>query len=497
MIRTWGRALLVCLAVTACDEKPASTRSAKTTSSECEHGLTPEVCPKCTPALAAVYRAKGDWCAEHGFPESFCPICNPGAKPSIDSNRGDWCPEHGLPESKCTKCNPDLIVAFKAAGDWCASHGFPESACPICNRAPGAAVPSAIEPGTTIRFRSGAIESATGLRTEPARDAAIGVGVESTAQLAFDRNRVADIRAPFAGVVRDVLVDLGEPVKAGAPMFRLESAKIGALQGQVRSARQRVEVAKADFERLEALRRSDIASARQHDLARQELEAAEAELRALGSGLRIAGASNKGGQGRFVVRSPRDGVVVRRPATVGTFATEEISLATVADTAELWALLQVRELDASDVRDGQQVELEVDGLPDRTFSGTVTWVSPEVDPHTRTVAVRAQVTNTDGQLRANQFARATVRVASERSAVTVPRGAVQRLNEEQVVFVHTGDQTYEPRVVTRGRSTKDRVQVIGDVRAGERVVTDGAYLLKTELSKDQIGAGCCEVEGPK
>lgn len=495
-MRSIGLLAVLLAAAFGCEqERPASERAAP--AADCAHGLTRDVCPKCTPALAAVYEAKGDWCDEHGFPESFCPICRPGARPDVNTEKGDWCPEHGVPESKCTKCNPDLIVDFKEAGDWCGAHGFPESVCPICNRPPGTPVPSAIEPGTKIKFLSGEIERAAGIGVTPARAASLGVGVECTARLSFDQNRVADVRAPVSGVVQEVLVDLGQAVEVGTPLFLLESARVGELQGQVRAARQRVEVARANFNRQKELRQADISSARQLELARQELEAAEAELNALDSGLRIAGASGKSGRGRYLLRAPKKGTVVRRPATVGTFATEEISLATLADTASMWALLEVREADASVLEAGQRVVLRVDGLQGRTFTGQITWIASEVDPRTRTVAARAEVPNPDRLLRANQFAEATIDVAAPKNAVTVPRRSVQRLGEERVVFVRIDERTYEPRVVTLGRSTKELVEVTGEVAAGDAVATDGAFLLKTELSKENIGAGCCEVEGPK
>lgn len=410
----------------------------------------------------------------------------------------DWCGGHGLPESKCTKCNPALIPTFQASGDWCAEHGFPESACPSCNPQappPGVEAGSGIAPGTRIRFRSPDIERSSGIGTAPAQQAALDIGVECTARIDFDRNRLADVRSPVGGVVREVLVDLGQRVDAGARLFVLESPRVGDLQGQLGAARQRVEVARSNFQRQEKLRALEIASARQEELARQELEAAEAELRSISASLRMAGAA--GGQaGRFTMRAPIAGTVVRRPATMGTFATAETSLATVADTATMWALLDVRDADAAAVRVGQPVTLRVDGVSGKELSGQVTWIAAEVDPRTRTVAARAEVDNQEALLRAHQFARATIQVAAPEGAVAVPRDAVQRVGEELAVFVRTGEGLYEPRPVTLGRAGGDLVQVVGEVRAGDPVVTEGAFLLKTELSREAIGAGCCEVGMP-
>lgn len=410
----------------------------------------------------------------------------------------DWCAGHGLPETMCTKCNPELIAAFQASGDWCAGHGFPESVCPFCNPAnpPSAVESQAFTPGTRIRFRSPEIEQASGIAMETARSAPLDTDVECTARIVFDRNALADIRASVPGVVREVKVDLGQRVDKGTELFVLESAAVGDLQGKLRAAQEHVNVAQANYERQLELSESGIASARQVELARQELETEEAELRAIEAGLRITGAVDSGLQGRFRERSPIAGTVIRRPATVGTFATNEVSLATVADTSRMWAWLEIREADAGFVRVGQPVTIRVDALPGQEFTGTVTWIASEVDAKTRTVAARAEVANRENLLRAEQFARATIRVADSGNALVVPRRAVQRLGEDSVVFVRTGDGVYEPRLVSLGGGDHDVIEIRGEVREGDAVVTEGAFLLKTELSREDIGAGCCEVTPP-
>src|SRR5690606_2070648 len=143
----------------------------------------------------------------------------------------------------------------------------------------------------------------------------------------------------------------------------------GDLSARLGTARERANAARANLSRQQAL--GDIASARDAELAPQEQDAAEAEVRAIQSALRLAGTSRGGG--RFGLPSPIAGTVVRRAGVVGTHATASEPLAVVADTSTVWPLLDVRDADASAVRVGQPVSLEVDGVPERTFTGTVTW----------------------------------------------------------------------------------------------------------------------------
>lgn len=447
------------------------------------------------------------------------------------ADASDWCVEHALPESMCTKCNPALTPRYKEAGDFCAGHGFPESVCPDCHPlAPPAGVPQPaaanaaghsgeeeegeasaggdtaegalavappegeppFAPGTRIRFRTTEIEEASGIGVTEATRAALGVGVEATARMEYDRNRYAEVTAQVPGVVREVHVDLGAQVDAGDPLFTLESVQVGDLQARLSGARERAATARANVERQEAL--GEIASQRNVELARQELEAAEAEMRAMQSSLRLAGRTRGGG--RYTLTAPIAGTVVRRPAVVGSHATASEPLAAIADTSTMWALLDVRDADAADVRVGQPVSLTVDGAEGRALEGTVTWIASEVDSHTRTVSVRAEIPNEEGTLRANLFGRARIQVAAREDVVTVPRDSVQRVEGSHVVFVRLGSGLYEPRVVALGRSGRGMVQVRGEIEAGQPIVSEGAYLLKTELMRDSIGAGCCEVEGP-
>jgi len=313
--------------------------------------------------------------------------------------------------------------------------------------------------------------------------------------LAFDADRVADVRAAVPGIVQRVRVELGAEVKRGAPLFELESIRVSEIQGAFRAARQRARVAEAHLARQRSLKANEIASTRDVEIAEQELASAEAEARSAEAALRVAGAAPSAPSGRFVLTSPIDGTVVRRPAVMGVLATESESLATIADTSVMWALCDVSEAEAPRVSLGQRVVITLDDGGGTLVQGTLTWIASEVDPRTRTVATRAAVQNPEGRLRANQFARARIETGTGRAAVSVPRGAVQRVGSREVVFVRTAEGAYEPRVVRR-RGDGEAVHVEGRVRPGDLVVTTGAVLLRTEILPGSIGAGCCDVEPP-
>jgi cobalt-zinc-cadmium efflux system membrane fusion protein len=117
-----------------------------------------------------------------------------------------------------------------------------------------------------------------------------------------------------------------------------------------------------------------------------------------------------------------------------------------------------------------------------------------VDPRTRTAKARVPLENPDGTLRANLFGQARIAASEARSALSVPRTAVQQAAGTTFVFVRLTSTEFETRRVKLGDGDATSVEVLSGVKAGEDVVTTGSFLLKTETSKENIGAGCCETD---
>ena len=343
-------------------------------------------------------------------------------------------------------------------------------------------------------LRSPELEDVVGITTVRASRGSMAAYVEATARVAYDQNAVAEVRSALPGIVREVRVDLGDRVKAGDALFGIESLRIGELRAGRGAARARVRVAQAEAARQKELLAGGLSSRRAVDVAKRELQAARSDRASIERTLELSGAADSAGDGRLAVHAPIAGVIIERPAVPGAHADSTTRLATVADTSHMWALVDVPEWEARAIVVGQPVEATVDGLPGRTFEGRVKWLASEVDPRTRVVTARVELPNEDGALRSGQFGRARIQVSASLSAVTVPATALQRVDGKSVVFVRAERGVYEPRFVEPGRSHRRLVQVSGDLVDGELVVTTGAYLLRTELNRDGIGAGCCDVE---
>lgn len=442
---------LACAAVVACRDRgdkqaTAAPSAAHATAPEgdagdiCSHGVLASVCPKCNPQLAPIFQAKGDWCAEHGLPESFCPVCHPqrGGRPNADVSVKDG------PADRMK-----------------------------------------------VRLKTADISEKAGLRTVKAEARPRGGGLVVPARIAYDATRLAHVNARMGGVVRALHVDVGAKVTRGQPLAMLESANVGAERSRLDAAQARVGVAQKNLDRVAALKKSGFAAQTEVLAAEQELAAANADLRTAQTALSMAGAAPGGGS-TYGLTSPLAGIVTRRSATVGELVRPEELVFEVVDTSAMWAELNVGEGDIAKVRVGQQAIVELDALPGKSFDGRVSFVTPEIDPQTRTGRVRVPLANPDATLRANMFAQARIVGDALGEAVLVPEAAVQRAKSVDVVFVKLEPTVFETRHVKIGGREGGMLEIASGIRAGEEVVTAGSFLLKTETMKESIGSGCCE-----
>jgi cobalt-zinc-cadmium efflux system membrane fusion protein len=265
---------------------------------------------------------------------------------------------------------------------------------------------------------------------------------------------------------------------------------VGSQRAEVAAAQARVDAARAALEREERLVARGVSPRKNLEEARRELLAADAERDAAGAALAAAGASSGRG-GRHVLKAPFAGTVTARSAVAGRIAAPDEVLVEIADLSRVWAQLDVPESEARSVRAGQRVVLTLDAVRGETLDGRITRVESSVDAATRTVRARVELPNPGHALKAGMLLRAVIEVAPPRAAVLVPARALQRAEGQDLVFVRESERTFRPVAVEVGERHGAAVAVSG-VPAGADVVLEGAFLLKTEILKDSIGAGCCD-----
>lgn len=333
----------------------------------------------------------------------------------------------------------------------------------------------------------------------------VAAPIQLTGEVRFDERRVAHVSSQIDGIIKKVHVTLGDKVNRGQPLIEIESVEVGEAQAAYLEARANLDIARRNFKRAEDLRQQKISSEKEYLEAKREFDAARIHAEgALGKLTRLGmdGGETKGltestARGRLVLRAPVDGSVLLLPHAVpGEVAKTEESLATVGDNSTVWVWTDIYERDIAAVAGAQGEKLaaavSVKAYPNEEFDGTVDFVSPAMDETSRTVKVRVQVHNHNGKLLAGMFATVRIFLPGVEEALAVPKEAVLDDEGRSFVFVHHHDDYYVRRAVTTGRSWAGWVEVKQGVSPDQSVVAAGAFLMKSDVLRSKMGAGCAD-----
>ena len=325
----------------------------------------------------------------------------------------------------------------------------------------------------------------------------------TTGQVDFEQDRLAHVTPRIPGRVEEVLVDLGDTVRKGQILAVIDSIDLGQAKSSYLQSKVQEELARQNYEREEGLFADRIASEKEMLEAKAAHLEAIARLRNSEETLRLYGLqdqqiqtlSYEAGQTSLLpVRSPLSGRVVEKHVTVGELVTPERNMFSVADLGHVWVWIDVYERNLRNVHLEDDVAVAADAYPDELFHGKVSYLSDQVDVDSRTVRARIDVINPEHKLRPGMFARVTLtdphfETANLEPPLIVPAGAIQRDGEEFIVFVALDETRFERREVEVGRKAGEYVEILSGLDSEDIVVIDGAFLLKSEVSKEQMGAG--------
>ncbi len=449
------------------------------------------------------------WCKEHGRYEDRCWLC----QPQLEEKGRLYCEEHGLYEDECFLCHPELKKATedeqnsqlgsptdKPQGLFCKEHQVPEAECGICQPQRTAE----IEPGDElkVRFESARAASKAGIQTVPARQAMVQASVPAICEISYDENALARITPLAAGIVRKVLVDVGADVKAGDVLVEVHSTEVASAKAAFVTAVVDLDLKEIASKREQRLAKKNISSdkeVQEADAARKiaELTLSTAKQRLLNYGFTAeevaAIKSDRDTSAVILVRAPYDGTLVERSVVVGEAVVPGKSIFTLADLSSMWLSLSIPADRAGLIRKGLGVQATFRGLSIEASRGQITWVNTSIDEKTRMLRARAVVSNVDRKLSAGMFGDALVFTADARSAVDVPKDAIQRFEQKLYVFVKLEDDLYSLRRVTIvERPSTNMVAVVEGLRANEPVVATGAFTVMSEFLKSRLGAGCVD-----
>lgn len=449
---------------------------------------------------------------------------------AIDSEvASDWCREHGVPESVCTICHPSLIAGFKESGDWCAGHDLPESHCRLCNPdivfpreelTPAATMDMTHdEIRVTLNYRTNAATCATdgaliqfalsntaeksGIKVQSVLEARREIAFKAPAEIVFDETGISAVTISVPALVTEWLVSPGDRVSEGQALAGLQSSEMASLRSALLTSFAAFRVKQKELDRHTKLKERELISEADWDMQAAVTEKARAEYVGTRGLLLSAGLDesdireileNDDVSHRFLLRAPTDGVIIKRSAAVGELQDAGRAFATIGDPHAMWIEAHLTERQMHDVALGHGLVFSSDGRGVNRVGGEIIWVSRFLDQHTRTGTVRARIIDPAHSLRAGEFGRVQIVHSQNSDIALVPKDAVQWEGCCNVVFVRETADRYRPRKVRLVGSTGPYYQVADGVQPGQMVVVDGAFLLKTELKKSSIGAGCCGLE---
>lgn len=189
----------------------------------------------------------------------------------------------------------------------------------------------------------------------------------------------------------------------------------------------------------------------------------------------------------YEVVSLIEGTIVEKHITAGEVVKDDAEIYQVADLNSVWLNLTIYQKDLPHIRLNQPVTASAGtGISD--VKGTISYISPIVDEHTRTAKARAILNNRQGELRPGLLVTASVVVANHNVPVLVPRTALQTIDDQPCVFIRTSEG-FEPKGVTIGRSNDTFAEITSGITTGQLYVTKGAFTLKAQLSKGAFGDG--------
>jgi membrane fusion protein, heavy metal efflux system len=346
------------------------------------------------------------------------------------------------------------------------------------------------------------------LTIEPVTERSFRAETVTEGKIAVDEDRSTPVFSPYAGRVTKLLVRPGDSVTQQQPLFVIEAADTVQAQNDLVAAATGLNKAKSalDLAQLQYKRAKDLFEGKAVPLkdyqqaeatqiqAQNDLRSTETALEASRNKLRILGFNDAAistfqEKGRInpetTVFSPIKGTVVQRKIGPGQYVNSGASdpVFVIGDLSTVWLTAFVRETDASKVSVGQDIAFNVLALPGRQLTARIDYVSAAIDPATRRLLVRATIDNKDGLLKPEMFANVTIYSAGDHpAAIGVPKQALIYEGDQVRVWVAHEDKSIELRQIKPGLTNGDLVEVEGNLKPGEQIVTKGSLFIDRAAS---------------
>ncbi|WP_260737634.1 efflux RND transporter periplasmic adaptor subunit [Tunturiibacter lichenicola] len=302
--------------------------------------------------------------------------------------------------------------------------------------------------------------------------------IRATGTVDINERLLSSVQVRFPGYIRKVFANATyEYVRKGEPLFTIYSPDLVATQQEYLLARQNQKTMSASTIDGVAAGAATLSSAAEQRLQQWDIPESEiAKLKETGKPVTD-----------LTINSPVEGYITERNALPNMYAEPSTKLYTVADLSRVWVYAQVFQDDIGPVKPGDTAQITIDSYPNRTFSGQIEEILPQVDMATRTVRVRLAMANSRLKLKPGTFVNVDIKTNLGRQLV-VPASAVFQSGTRQLVFLNHGNGCLEPKEIAIGPRVGDDFVVLKGLKVHESIVTSASFLIDSE-SQLQAAAG--------
>lgn len=303
----------------------------------------------------------------------------------------------------------------------------------------------------------------------------VPVEIKVPGRLAFNAEKSKILAARAPGRVERIYAFDGAEVEVGSPIIEMYSPEYLSAQQEYLLSSKTARVLQSNHSMSDLLGDAQITQQAAANRMRN-LGASDGDIRALERSGRT--------QSNLIMRSPIQGVVVKRAVDPGAIVNAGDVLASLANPTELWFLGNIYEQDIRKIKKGQKMLLRTESYPDKEFVATANYIAPTIDPETRALLIRCDVENPDGLLRPDMYVSARLKT-DEAEAVVVPQTAIVRVREMRYAIIKTGKDTFRRFTVKGYDLDGKRFAVTEGLEPGMLVLTDGAVLLNDRFAKQE------------
>lgn len=353
--------------------------------------------------------------------------------------------------------------------------------------------------------KEGLLETSLVRREKPLRT------LEAVGEIKPDPNKFVRLRAKTDGVVVSLKTDLGHIVKSAETIIEIDSKEYQELHLELLKVNSLLKLAEKNYQRESRLLEQKLTTEKEFLETQSEMEKTRIELDTITRKLIILGLthtevqellrhSDPSHKCYLPLRSPLDGTVIERAVALGELVETNSSLLTIADLSMVWVWVNLYEKDLSllhsyikkNHNSGIKAEVSVATYEDKTFSGKLDYIAEQMDEHSRTVAARIILDNSEGFLKMGMFAHCKLFVPAEKPTLLITQEALLRNENEIFVMKQVGDGLFFKQSVKTGDVFVDMVEVLEGLQENDRVVSRGAFMLKSSILREKMGAGCAD-----